>query len=541
MTRETMEGIDALLDGTISREEFAKLQDVLRDDRTAFEHYCRQSELHGRLEWEFGDPQRQFFTVSEPETASVAIAQSRPGPWMWVAAAASIVVMTGLLVLQIRSNDPGPPSGAGVAAPVLSVMPETSVARLTKSQASQWDRGEFSEGAWLSPGPLRLLAGSAELTFDSGARIILQAPAEMELVDAHHGRLVRGKATVHIPSQASGFELETPSTSFSDQDSSFSLAVDADGETEVHVLRGLVEATPRANRELARVLSGNEALRMTDSIFLARHQIRYASGEFDPELPPSLRAAPGRFLRWTFDTVESGRVSETGMHRGTPFPAQVLARPGTSEHASAELVDGKFGKAVYFNGRGAFLSSGFPGIAGSAARTVSFWVRIPPDTRDGQAYAMVAWGSPQSQLGGKWQIAWNRDVVGPGVKGAIRTEFGGGYVIGTTDLRDGRWHHIAAVYLGGSSEDVAGQIRHYVDGRLEPVSAFKSQKINTRLTDPSSRPTYIGRRLEDDWKGVGFKGAIDELFVFPAALTPVQIEQLYLENTPPRTFVSAGS
>ena len=154
-----------------------------------------------------------------------------------------------------------------------------------------------------------------------------------------------------------------------------------------------------------------------------------------------------------------------------------------------------------------------------------------------QRYAIVAWGAPMAQDGGKWQLAWN--VGNPpnapqgGVHGAIRTEFGGGYVVGTTDLRDGRWHHVVSVFQGSGPGGDADRIRHYVDGRLEKVSAVIDGQINTRLLEARSRPTYIGRRLEDDFPEFGLKGGIDELYIFPCALTPEQIQELYQNNSPP--------
>lgn len=548
MKRESMEWIDATLSGTICREDFARLQEVLKSDSKAFDYYCQQAEIHGRLEWEFGDPQRQYCPVSGPETLLVP-PSTRPA-YLWLAEAAAIVLMLGALALQFgggrRESDPVAevPEHPAVDPGFGIQVPETSVARLTNSLEARWS-GEFlQDGRWLTPQTIRLLDGSAEVSFDSGARVILQASSELEILTAHRARLLRGKGTVHIPGQASGFVLETPSSSFADLDSSFSVAVDDDGATEIHVLHGLVEATPRTNQNLARVLSHNEAVRLTDSDILGRNQIRYASASFDPELPVSEHAVDSRFLCWSFDAVDAGGVPEVGTHPGRTYPARILARPGTSQHASAEFIDGKFGRAVQLNGRGAFLSSEFPGIAGSAPRTVAFWVRIPPILRDDQSYSMIAWGSPGSRFGGKWQVAWNlgKDAgpSGPGVKGAIRTEFGGGFVIGETDLRDGRWHHVVVVFLGGRSVDVATHIRHYIDGRLESVSASKSQTINTLLTTPGALPTYIGRRLENDFRDVSFKGALDELYVFPAALTPEQIGDLHQRNKPPRRFVSSG-
>jgi hypothetical protein len=77
-------------------------------------------------------------------------------------------------------------------------------------------------------------------------------------------------------------------------------------------------------------------------------------------------------------------------------------------------------------------------------------------------------------------------------------------------------------------------VRHYVDGRLEEISGYQSQKIDTWTHKPQSWPLVVGHHLDipGDYF-TGFKGAIDELYVFEGALTPAQVWQLYKENKPP--------
>ncbi|MCP5535748.1 MAG: LamG domain-containing protein [Akkermansiaceae bacterium] len=538
MTRETMEQIDALLGGSTTPEAFAGLQRVLRSDPVALAHYCRQAEIHGRLEWELGCRENQLSPVHIPTTASRRKLRVRwhQQPMVWGSLAAALAI---LMVVTLYRGTTG--QGDTVAMEPAASLPRQPVsagapiARLTKSRQAQWRESDRPDSPWLPPGRMHLLSGTAEICLDSGARVILQGPAELELVSPFLARLLAGKATTHIPSQAAGFVLETPSSSFSDQDSSFAVAVAGDGSTEVHVIRGLVEATPRANPQLAKMLSKDQSLRLADDHILTGTHERHSILSFAADLPSPMDQPPSRYLHWPMDHAEQEQTAETGDHAGSDFRASILARPGTSENASADFIKGRFGNAVQLNGRGAFLSSGFPGIAGAQSRTVAFWVRIAPDTPVNHAYSMVAWGKPDAQEGGKWQITWNVDAHREGgQKGAVRTEFGGGYVIGSTDLRDGRWHHIAVVYLGGESTDVATHIRHYVDGQLEKITASKSKIINTSLIADESLPTYMGRRLENDHLSTGFKGALDEVYIFPAALTPQQINDLYLGNTAPR-------
>lgn len=547
MNRQTERWIEALLSGTISRKDFAQLQELLKSDPEAFRHYCRQSTMHGRLEGELGDLRRPNTELPDPQTGVPAPRIHQRRSTSKAVAIAAALLLLGLLIQLFYSsrkpepvvNDPATnPAPSPPAGPPL-LLPESPVARLTISDETEWDGDPLDEGDWLTPGRRTLIAGNAEITFDSGARVILQAPADLELVTGHHAKLHRGKCVSHIPNQAAGFQLSTPSSIFDDQDSSFFVAVDEEGTTEVRVLEGILEAGPRSHQDLVRTLRDNQALRLTDSTILDQSQIRHVSTQIESELPASERAIPSRYVHWSFDDAIPTNIPESGIHPGAPFPAKVELIPKAPPYASAEFIDGKFGEAVYLDGQGAVLATKFPGVAGSEARTVAFWVRVPPNVPLNNAYSMVSWGASPIQ-GGKWQIAWNKGVFEEAnntLVGAIRTEFAGGWVIGATDLRDGRWHHVVSVFLGGKSADVATHVRHYIDGRLEPVTSFKNKVIDTNVSAPDSLPTYIGQRMEEAPYVASFKGAIDELYIFPAALTPGQIENLYRENSPPAQFV----
>jgi hypothetical protein len=184
------------------------------------------------------------------------------------------------------------------------------------------------------------------------------------------------------------------------------------------------------------------------------------------------------------------------------------------------------------NGQRGFLATDFPGFSGASPRSISFWVRIPPDTPETLAYSFLSWGTKDVQ-GGKWQMGWNTGNDNPGTVGALRTEVQGGYHIGSTDLRSGRWHHLVCVFTGGTGADVASHVRHYIDGRLDPTTAILSKAVDTRTSGNNVLPLTLGRRLEGDSYYRTFSGELDEVYLFPTALTPEQIEQLYRENHPP--------
>jgi len=85
---------------------------------------------------------------------------------------------------------------------------------------------------------------------------------------------------------------------------------------------------------------------------------------------------------------------------------------------------------------------------------------------------------------------------------------------GTTDLRDGKWHHVAGTYDRNF-------IRAYVDGELEGEAAFNN------VPDTNEEPLVFGAITP----AVNFfTGAIDEVGLFNAALTEDDIRTIMEEG-----------
>jgi hypothetical protein len=136
------------------------------------------------------------------------------------------------------------------------------------------------------------------------------------------------------------------------------------------------------------------------------------------------------------------------------------------------------------------------------------------------------------------EIGWNRNP-NQGPLGALRTELGKVLSVGATPLRDGRWHHIAVVFLPiGSAEDAPVQVTQYVDGRLDGIT-LRTIKNKRGMTDlPSNDLLWLGRAPGKHNKNQFFRGEMDELFVLDRALSPPEILRLMNQNLPPRMDVA---
>jgi hypothetical protein len=206
------------------------------------------------------------------------------------------------------------------------------------------------------------------------------------------------------------------------------------------------------------------------------------------------------------------------------FKAELL---GVDGGIGPQFVEGAYGYALDFDGEDDWAVTDFKGISGARPRTVAFWVKVPEDARKGENYSFVSWGNSKKK-GQKWQIGWN-GLADSGNIGAIRTEFKDGYVVGETDLRDGRWHHIVSLFIGGVGADVATHVRHYVDGRLEAVSGYRREKVSTNTSSVNSKSVSFGRKMEPP--KYFLKAKLDELYIIDAAVTPRQVRRLMEQNS----------
>ena len=105
--------------------------------------------------------------------------------------------------------------------------------------------------------------------------------------------------------------------------------------------------------------------------------------------------------------------------------------------------------------------SGYTGVTGTSPRSVSAWVKT--NSTDG---SIIEWGS-NADTGTRW---WVR-VVG----GKIRLVCQGAWVLGTTDITDDVWHHVAVV----APDNDLTNVLIYIDGTLDATTTSTEVIINT--------------------------------------------------------------
>jgi ferric-dicitrate binding protein FerR (iron transport regulator) len=510
----------ALIDGAITATERARLEAWLAESESARRYYVRAMALSASL--------CDYANEMQAEAPDLATRIVRPASWKWaigtLAAAASVA-----LAFWFGMKEPDASRGPTVA----EVEIDETVARLSGAKDVQWVGEAIRTGEELRRGQrLEITSGVAEITFDSGARVTVEGPASVDLTSAWEAALHHGTLRAHVPTEAIGFRVSNPEVDVVDLGTEFTMVADVKGGTEVFVLQGAVEVAPRDSGEREpMVLREKQARRFAKSGVSEVVDRDQKVDRLVRKISFERLMRPASYVRWGFDK-EDGNVARAeifGAARGS-LDLQMSAMP--------LRVEGRWHEAFEFDGALSGRVS-FPGIGQRRARTIAFWVQAPGDAQLPESGSLLAWPLNGKEPRGV-EVAWNRNP-NQGPLGALRTRVGRGSFVGSTPVRDGRWHHVAVVYLPKPKSDANAQVKHNVDGRLDTVSwKHSARKV------PGESPEVASAADETLWIGQGlgegaerFRGRLDEVFVADRALTPHEIRYLMMHNAPAPTEMLA--
>jgi hypothetical protein len=236
--------IDDYLAGLLDEAGMGRLEQRLLADAEARRYFVAYCRLHTDLHLEVRARQvgaRALRSLGEPN--GEAAAAPTPGAryprlrrlltsWpIKLAAAAAVLLMCFGVAWMVTSP-------AGLPPP-----PRREVAWLVNAQNCQWEGDTEPWGGMQAGTVLRVERGLAEIQFGSGARVVLEGPAALELRSGNGARLLRGKLTARVPGPASGFEVLSPQGKVVDLGTEFGISVDDDGGTNVRVFAGKVKAS----------------------------------------------------------------------------------------------------------------------------------------------------------------------------------------------------------------------------------------------------------------------------------------------------------
>jgi hypothetical protein len=530
------DAVAAVCHGSASEAEMRALNELLRSDASARDEYLLRVELHTRL----ASDRELFAEVEEADTngharvvnlhdwrTGPAPNRAVPKPWRrrvqgLALAACLVLAATGFWSLWFKQ--PGTRNGAT----------STAVAMLTRVVDARWSKHTATPrvGGALEPGWLRLESGLAQVVFYSGARLVIEGPAELQLVSPTEAVCPAGRLLAEVPQAARGFRLQTAQLNVVDLGTAF--GIDAtEGQTEVHVFKGqvaLLEDTA-ANQLLgegqAAVAQGNAPLRrMAASAaaftplfefqqrLLASEALRYEQWQF---ASAQLNQDPSLVLRLDFENTGSSDWTLRNLaevNRSVPEATLVGCQPGEGRWREKQALE--------FQSVNDRVRLAVPGEF--ASLTLSAWVRVSGLDRQFNSLFMCDGFEPGTI---HWLIR-NDGVLGLTVFGPKAGDLqitASPPVLALDKL--GMWLHLAVVVDGQ-----AGRVAHYFNG--VPVSQHALKQ---------SPPFRIGPAELGNWKVRSgpnpapnlvrnLSGALDEFALFSRALTDEEIHELYAKGKP---------
>ncbi|HEV8544287.1 MAG TPA: LamG-like jellyroll fold domain-containing protein [Verrucomicrobiae bacterium] len=235
--------VAAVCHGAASEEKARALNELLRKNASALDEYIIRLELHSHLASE-----RDLFASADTQkTAGIrtdrilslprGVSGRRSKLTTWTIALAACLALWAAGVWKFRLAE-------------RSITTSKAIAMLSRTADAQWVQGKEIPrlGAPLEPGHLQLQAGLAEVSFYCGARLLIEGPADVQLISQSSAFCKNGRIVAEVPNQARGFQIQTPHSVLSDLGGSVGVEVKTE-ETEVHAFKGTVKVMGYAVEE----------------------------------------------------------------------------------------------------------------------------------------------------------------------------------------------------------------------------------------------------------------------------------------------------
>ena len=523
---------NALADDTITSAQLSRLLQYLAESAEARRFYicfmAQEASLCG-----YG---AEMQTDAAEQSITTKCADLRP---LLVLIAIAVVSLPLFFFARTLYKSTQPAAPKDLAGQPFAEPTDDGVAVLTQAVDVEWDqKSEPKMGGTIPPGVLRLKSGLAQIEFYSGASVLLEGHAELELISEDRCLCRNGKMRVVVPRAAQGFTVLSPEIKVVDRGTEFAVEVIPLLQTQVHVFDGKVELYPRdSKRESEDCIellagSGQEIKSLSGESFdIAADENTFVSVE---ELKRRVDARTAqRANLWkqhkrdmnqdprlvAFYAFEHDEEDERtlGSHRK---PDQLL----DGAIVGCEWSEGRWpGKdALEFKRPGDRVRIHIPGEYDSL--TLAAWVRVDGLDRNYNSILMP----DDFDLGEiHWQILRSGQLrfsfcysLEPEDRVGDHDNYDSSVVWDLSQI--GQWIHVAVVV-----DNQSGFVAHFANGRelsREPLA----NTITLRIGD-----AQIG-----NWEGLNlgqtsvrsFNGRIDELIIMGQALDYVEIFELYEEG-----------
>lgn len=426
-----------------------------------------------------------------------------------------------------------------------------------------------SLGEFRTDEQITLLSGMAELRFEGGASIIVNAPATLIPVSHKGLRLIEGNLVSRGNSADTPFSVQAGETLVENLGHEFAVRRDSGmRQVEAHAFDGPVRVahlvargeglSPRVGEE--HTVSGGRALRMSDAgrirelradgvAFVRADEfecnLRAAAGSaYDRWLAYSyqLRRDPALVAYYTFDNREEARdrlINRAGATQGEfdgllGIDGQSITAPQWTEGRFPQKQALRFGVVGQELAR-AVQVDGLGGRRFGEDLTLAVWVKTPPSNdRTGGGTLLSFRDSPIRHMSFQFSLFLQDDAH------SNRLQFGAGNELQVSNVGENfvysdprsfpgeQWTFVAVVYRSGSAT-------FFVNGSPAGTSTDVSTLAETRPDTPLliGMDAYIhnvnGRRQIE-----AFMGLIDEVVILDRSMSPDEINSMYQVGRPDR-------
>ena len=508
--------IEAHFDRQLTPGERAELDAMLLSSAQARRRFLDLAEWHGMLR---EHALREGGGMLLPEDEAEPPRRFRPGRRWWMAAGMAACV--ALLLRMIPSQAP-PEEGAG---PPGAAIPGNEIALLEYAVGVEWQGDAHGTGSALSPGVLKFRKGTISLGFYSGARVVIEGPASLELLSADLMRLDSGKLSAKVPPPAEGFTVLSAGLRVVDRGTRFGVNVSEQAGCEVHVFDGEVELQGEVPASASRELFGGDAVSIRGGTATA--MIADPASFADPLGIHQVAAqeTESQWVRWK-NASRSFRAAEglEAYFDFEDFPASGTTLPNRAARADANS-DGSIIGCERLAGRWASKSAlGFAKTSdrvrfrlqgSSESVTLLTSVRVDSLPLDHNSLLCMSPG----RLG---ELHWKIDRAGRLLAG-LRAEESFTFeswerlesppVLVSGDF--GRWVRLALVIDGEKAE-----MRHYLNGRRVAAGPIRRR---TPVQLGTANLGNLDGHASDTQPVRNFNGRMDEFALFTRVLSDAEI------------------
>jgi len=441
---------------------------------------------------------------------------------LFLAGLAACLAITALSILLFLSRSPGD------SLPVEST--DDGVAVLTQVVDVEWDQANsFQIGDTIPASVLKLKSGLAQIEFYSGASMLLEGPAELQVISADQCFFRSGKLRIVVPRSAQGFAVLSPDIDMVDLGTEFGVEVTPQGNTQVHVFDGKVELYPpdtrRTSQNRIELLAGSaqqiehsgesSPIVADPKAFISMREMKQLTMKQDPRFVAIYSFTP---------EVEQDRVLHNHGIRGRSLDGAVVG---------CEWSEGRWpGKrALEFKRPGDRVCIHVPGEYD--ALTLAAWIRVDGLDREYSSLILTDGWEPGEI---HWQILRSGQLrLGICHSELAETSRGFGFNYDSPAVWDlsriGQWIHVAVVV-----DNPSGFVTHFANGRelsREPLHEMVKMRVGDAQIG-NWRP-YLDSFYKSAKGAVpirNFNGRIDEFMIAGQALTNEDIKSLYQKGKP---------